>query len=182
VPESVFPKPANEDGHQDSSDLVFNHENSPFAFYITRRSQPNAAPIFDTRTKNIDPVTEQIEPPYGGVEKNSTTATDNGKLIFEAGYLQIGSDLPWGANLYGLGEVVAKSGFRRNENATVQTMWARDAGDPEDQNIYGSHPNYLETRLGEDGKSYSHGVFLLSSQGMDILLRPGTIQYRAIGQ
>lgn len=61
-------------------------------------------------------------------------------------------------------------------------MWARDAGDPEDQNIYGSHPYYLETRHDANGKSSSHGVFLLSSQGMDILLRPGTIQYRTIGQ
>lgn len=90
----MFPQPNCEDGHQSSSDLVFNHENSPFAFYITRRSDPNAAPIFDTRSENIDPVEDQIEPPYGGVEKNSSTATDNGKLVFEAGYLQIGSALP----------------------------------------------------------------------------------------
>lgn len=50
-------------------------------------------------------------------------------------------------------------------------MWARDAGDPEDQNVYGSHPIYFETRMVND-TSLTHGVFLLSSQGMDVIVSP----------
>jgi hypothetical protein len=62
-------------------------------------------------------------------------------------------------------------------------MWSRDAGDPEDQNIYGNHPVYLETRFEPEGNtSLSHGVFLLSSQGMDVLLRPGVVEYRVLGE
>lgn len=54
--------------------------------------------------------------------------------MFEAGYLEISSSLPIGANIYGLSESVSKSGFRRDSSATVQALWARDAGNPEDQN------------------------------------------------
>lgn len=42
-------------------------------------------------------------------------------------------------NIYGLGEVVASSGFRRAisaEGGTLQTMWARDIADPVDENMY----------------------------------------------
>ena len=49
--------------------------------------------------------------------------------------LQIASVLPLNTNIYGLGEVVASSGFRRDVDATIQTMWARDIADPVDQNV-----------------------------------------------
>ena len=49
------------------------------------------------------------------------------------------SALPRGANVYGLGEAVASSGFRRDVGTdgpgTIQTMWARDIADPIDQNL-----------------------------------------------
>ena len=49
--------------------------------------------------------------------------------------LQIVSTLSLTTNIYGLGEVVASSGFRRDVDATIQTMWARDIADPVDQNV-----------------------------------------------
>lgn len=59
--------------------------------------------------------------------------------MFEDQYLQLTSALPLGANVYGLGEVVASSGFRRdvgtNGPGTIQTMWARDIADPLDENV-----------------------------------------------
>ena len=62
-------------------------------------------------------------------------------LVFEDQYLQLTSALPLGANIYGLGEVVASSGFRRDVGTdggvgTIQTMWARDIADPIDENVY----------------------------------------------
>jgi len=40
-------------------------------------------------------------------------------------------------NIYGLGEVVASSGFRRDVlNGTIQTMWNRDEADPLDENMF----------------------------------------------
>ena len=50
--------------------------------------------------------------------------------------LQLSSALPLDANIYGLGEVIARSGFRRDVRGTIQTMWNRDATDPLDQNMY----------------------------------------------
>ncbi len=48
---------------------------------------------------------------------------------------QLSSALPLDTNIYGLGEVVASSGFRRDVRGTIQTMWNRDATDPVDQNM-----------------------------------------------
>ncbi|KAH9952633.1 glycosyl hydrolases family 31-domain-containing protein [Russula dissimulans] len=129
----------------ESADLQFNYDPSPFAFWITRRSDP--------------------------------------------GYLLLTSSLPLDTNIYGLGEVVASSGFRRDVlNGTVQTMWNRDAADPLDENIYGSHPFHLEHRWVPSTNSFqSHGVFLASAAGSDIILasplssNQSLIQYRIIG-
>ena len=55
------------------------------------------------------------------------------------------TSLPLGTNIYGLGEVVASSGFRRDIGAdargvygggSIQAMWARDVSDPADENVY----------------------------------------------
>ncbi|KAI0778948.1 glycosyl hydrolases family 31-domain-containing protein [Trametes elegans] len=171
-----------------SSDLVFNYEPSPFAFWITRRSEPDAQPLFDTRASSL-PSTPI--PPV--IEDDNSTALDGFPLVFEDQYLQLTSALPLGANIYGLGEVIASSGFRRDVgtnggNGSIQTMWARDIADPVDENMYGSHPVYLEHRYNEStNRAQSHGVFHFSAAGSDtLLLTPPSspvslIQYRALG-
>jgi alpha-glucosidase len=121
---------------KNNSDLVFNYEPSPFAFWITRRSEPDAVPLFDTRLSSL-PATPI--PPV--ISDDNSTALDAFPLVFEDQYLQLTSSLPLGTNIYGLGEVVASSGFRRDVGTnggvgTIQTNWARDAADPIDQNMY----------------------------------------------
>lgn len=72
-------------------------------------------------------------------------------------------------------------------------------GDTVDENIYGTHPVYLDTRYyttdysgrlkyaphATDKKtkyvSYTHGVFLRNAHGQDVLLRPSGITWRTIG-
>ncbi|KAI0640209.1 glycosyl hydrolases family 31-domain-containing protein [Trametes polyzona] len=171
-----------------SSDLVFNYEPSPFAFWITRRSEPHALPLFDTRASSLPPT-----PIAPVIPADNSTALDGFPLVFEDQYLQLTSALPLGTNIYGLGEVVASSGFRRDVGinggkGTIQTMWARDIADPVDENVYGSHPIYLEHRFNETtNRSQSHGVFHFSAAGSDtLLLTPPSspvslVQYRAIG-
>ncbi|KAG6827387.1 hypothetical protein H0H92_011985 [Tricholoma furcatifolium] len=169
-----------------NSDLVFNYDASPFAFWISRRSQPQAPPLFDTRISSL-PAT-----PTGPVIANdNSTVLHDFPLIFENQYLQLTSSLPLDTNIYGLGEVVASSGFRRNvavNGGSIQTMWARDIADPVDENLYGAHPMYLEHRFDDvTNTSLSHGVFLMSAAGGDILLltpedaMASLIQYRMIG-
>ena len=107
-------------------------------------------------------------------------------LIFSDQYLQLSTALPENANIYGLGEVIATSGLRRDPNGTIATFWNRDSGgSPVDATLYGSHPFYLETRWDAasttGSSSQSHGVFLRNSHGMDVVLRSGALQFRAIG-
>ncbi|KAF8132870.1 glycoside hydrolase family 31 protein [Boletus edulis] len=189
IPESVIESPpAPTESFTGSSDLVFNYDPSPFAFWITRRSDPEAMPIFDTRITSF-PSTPI--PPFN--TSDPRTAFDGFPLVFEDQYLQVASALPYGTNIYGLGEVIASSGFRRDIGTdggvgTIQTLWARDVGDPIDQNMYGSHPIYLEHRFNETtNTSSSSGVLLLSSAGSDIFLQTpanskvSLIEYRMIG-
>ncbi|RDX50567.1 hypothetical protein OH76DRAFT_1512787 [Lentinus brumalis] len=179
---------SNDTSLKNNSDLVFNYESSPFAFWITRRSEPDAQPLFDTRISSLP----QTPIPPVRPDDNST-ALDAFPLVFEDQYLQLTSALPLDANVYGLGEAVARSGFRRDVGTnggrgTIQTNWARDDADPEDENMYGSHPLYLEHRYNETtNTSQSHGVFLFSAAGSDILLltppssNVSLIEYRLIG-
>ncbi|KAF1933287.1 glycoside hydrolase family 31 protein [Didymella exigua CBS 183.55] len=89
--------------------------------------------------------------------------TSAASLIFESQYLRLRTSLPELPNLYGLGE--STDDFHLNITNYTRTLWNRDAyGTPTGSNLYGSHPVYFDHR-GENG---THGVFLASSQGMDI--------------
>ncbi|GAC93447.1 glycoside hydrolase [Pseudozyma hubeiensis SY62] len=167
----------------EQSDLIFHHtaengtSSGAWAFWIERRS--NGDVIFDTRPSNIPTYNDGMNNVASNTKRNST-ATPKHELIFENQYLQLSSALPQDANVYGLGEYVTGS-FRRNPNETLQTFFTLDAGTPVDSNMYGYHPVYTEVRKGSDGKLRSHTVSWSSTSGMDVLLRSGLIQYRAIG-
>lgn len=89
--------------------------------------------------------------------------TSAASLVFEDQYLRLRTSLPQNPNLYGLGEHTDH--LRLNTTDYTQTLWSRDAyGVPEGSNLYGNHPIYFDHR----GDKGSHGVFLLSSSGMDI--------------
>ncbi|KAF9451452.1 glycoside hydrolase family 31 protein [Macrolepiota fuliginosa MF-IS2] len=186
IPDTVFERPSStKHTNAKNADLRFNYEKSPFAFWITRRSDPDAAPLFDTRSTSLP------ETPTEAAVPNDNVTLQDFSLKFEDQYLELTSALPLDTNIYGLGEVIASSGFRRAISAdggTLQTMWARDIADPVDENVYGSHPMYLEHRFDPGtNTSQSHGVFLLSAAGSDILLltpkdaSTSLIQYRTIG-
>ncbi|KAI9452134.1 glycosyl hydrolases family 31-domain-containing protein [Lactarius psammicola] len=180
------PPKLTEPSSPERADLQFHYEASPFAFWITRRSDPYSEPIFDTRLTSLPPAPI---PAFLRAGDDPSLGFDGFPLVFEDRYLQLTSVLPLDANIYGLGEVVASSGFRRDaRNGIVQTMWNRDEADPLDENIYGSHSMYLEHRwVPSAGTFQSHGVFLSSAAGSDIILatppssNQSLIQFRLIG-
>ncbi|KEY68038.1 hypothetical protein S7711_06950 [Stachybotrys chartarum IBT 7711] len=106
--------------------------------------------------------------------------TSGTKLIFERQFLRLRTWLPTDPNLYGLGEHTDP--FRLFNKNYVRTFWARDSGGvPYRQNLYGNHPVYFEHR--HEG---THGVFLLNSNGMDVVLDRNEagdhyLEYRTIG-
>jgi alpha-glucosidase len=120
----------------------------------------------------------------------STTGTN---LVFENQFIEFVTAEPENYNVYGLGEVL--HGFRLGNNFT-RTIYAADVGDPIDQNLYGSHPFYLNTRYFDESgtvltsneknpdakyTSYSHGVYLRNAHGQEVLLWDKNITWRTIG-
>ncbi|KAK3899465.1 exo-beta-1,3-glucanase, partial [Staphylotrichum tortipilum] len=130
-------------------------------------------------------------------------STEGRVLVFEDQFVEFGTGMPGGYNLYGLGETM--HGFRLGENLT-RTLFAADVNDREDANLYGAHPVYLDTRYyttntpadGSGGPqvlqyapdptdttkeyvSYTHGVFLRNAHAQEVLLRPGGITWRTLG-
>ncbi|KAG6184918.1 hypothetical protein E4U27_000767 [Claviceps purpurea] len=85
-------------------------------------------------------------------------------LIFEDQYLRLRTSLPQDTNLYGLGE--HSDSFRLKTRNYTRTLWNADVPSiPNSANLYGSHPVYMEHRT-----NGSHGVFLLNSNGMDVII------------
>lgn len=135
VPDSVLPRPSSESGYEPAnSALRFNFKQNPFSFSVQRTDTEEV--LFDT---------------------------SGSSLIFQSQYLNIRTSLPEDPNLYGLGE--HSDPLRLGTTNYTRTFWSRDAyGIPNNTNLYGNHPVYVDHR----GKAGSHGVFLLNSNGMDI--------------
>lgn len=85
IPESVIERPAApKTSYTGNSDLLFNFDAAPFAFWVTRRSDPGAMPLFDTRTSSLPPTPI---PPFNA--SDPSTAFDGFPLVFEDQYLQV---------------------------------------------------------------------------------------------
>ncbi|KFH41508.1 alpha/beta-glucosidase-like protein [Hapsidospora chrysogenum ATCC 11550] len=136
IPESVFPRPDAKESKAKNNAFKFEYTEDPFSFKIRRRSNNDV--LFDTSAAS---------------------------LIFESQYLRLRTRLPEDPYLYGLGE--HSDPFRLKHDDYIRTMWTQDSyGIPEDSNLYGVQPFYLEHRV-----SGSHGVFLLNANGMDVMIR-----------
>ena len=105
-------------------------------------------------------------------------STASHPLIFEPQYLRVKTNLPSNPNVYGLGEHTDT--FRLPTHNYTRTLWSRDAYlVPEQTNLYSNHPVYFEHR-----PTGTHGVFLVSSNGMDIKIddtSSSTLEYNVIG-
>lgn len=107
ISDSFLPRPNRTLTGSDSvkqSDLEFEYNSSPFEFWITRKSDGQV--LFDTRAKNIPVHDDQVL--IEGVASNYTYLPGY-PLVVEDQYLQIASNLPVGANIFGLGEVIVGS-------------------------------------------------------------------------
>ena len=117
VPDSIVPRPkADPSVTPQHAEIKFDYTTSPFSFSIKRASTGEV--LFTTGKHPI---------------------------IFEPQYLRLKTDLPAGANIYGLGEHTDT--FRLSTTNTTRTMWSRDAyGVPTGSNLYGNHPIYFERK------------------------------------
>jgi len=129
----------------------------PFCFKVVRKqagssgSSGSSAPVFDTCGLS---------------------------LVFKDQFLELATHVPPTSSLYGLGESMQHEGLKLRRDGRLVTLWNMDTSSAiEEVNLYGSHPLYLQ--INEDGSS--HGVFLLNSNGMDVILDPGRLTYRVLG-
>lgn len=107
----------------------------------------------------------------GRVVLNTTVAP----LFFTDQFLQLSTSLP-SPYITGLAEHLGP--LMLNTNWTKVTLWNRDIPPTPDVNLYGSHPFYLVL---EDG-GLAHGVFLLNSNAMDVVLQPSpALSWRSTG-
>ncbi len=103
-------------------------------------------------------------------------------LVFQTQYLRLRTRLPDSPNLYGLGE--HSDPLRLNTTGYVRTLWSQDAYlTPNGANLYGNHPVYFDHR---PAAAATHGVFLLNSNGMDVVVDttgPGGqyLEYNTLG-
>jgi alpha-glucosidase len=106
--------------------------------------------------------------------------TSSAKLVFETQYVRLRTSLPNNPYLYGLGE--HSDPFRLPLDYKRSMLNAESPFIPKNSNLYGSHPVYFEHR----GKKGTHGVFLLNSTPMDIVINKTAsgdqfLEYNTIG-
>lgn len=101
--------------------------------------------------------------------------TTGEKLVFESQYVYLKTRLADEPHLFGLGE--HSDNFQLNTTNYTRTIYTRDSyGTPQGENLYGAHPIYFDHR-----GNATHGVFLLNSNGMDIYINDGALEYNLIG-
>ncbi|XP_051905568.1 lysosomal alpha-glucosidase isoform X2 [Hippocampus zosterae] len=97
----------------------------------------------------------------GRVIMNSTVAP----LLFADQYLQLSTTLA-SSMVSGLGEHYTS--LLLDLNWTSLTLWNRDMAPHDGANLYGSHPFYVV----QEGDGLAHGVFLLNSNAIEVILQP----------
>ncbi|KAJ8284121.1 hypothetical protein COCON_G00029710 [Conger conger] len=141
---------------------------------------PISVPNATTKASSPLYTVEFSKNPFGLVVKRTSTGTvvlntTVAPLFFADQFLQVSTSLPT-HYVYGLGE--HRSSFLHSMEWNTLTMWARDVPPTELTNLYGVHPFYLGV---EPGGS-AHGVFLLNSNAMDVVLQPApALTWRTIG-
>ncbi|KAE9019239.1 hypothetical protein PR001_g13929 [Phytophthora rubi] len=134
----------------------------------------------------------------GEVLFNSTPPTEREQdgasfsgLVFENQFLEFSTQLAETEDgddpiLYGLGERVGPARLHADEGGDLYPMFARapNASAPihtrsGGDNLYGVHPFVLQLEDGHSGSA--HGVFVLSSNAMEVVARREALTYRITG-
>ncbi|XP_066250642.1 lysosomal alpha-glucosidase-like [Euwallacea similis] len=138
-------------------------------------------PLVDKASQNLNYIFEldMFQPGFKVVRKaDNTTIFDSNNFldfIFANQFLQMTTKLPT-KYIYGIGDHT--SSLLLSTDWNKYTLWNHDIPPEFNKNLYGSHPLYLLM----ENSGNSHGVFLLNSNAMDILLQPTpALTFRTIG-
>ena len=102
------------------------------------------------------------------------------KMMFKDQYLEILTQLPKDASLYGLGESTQPHGIKLYPNDPL-TLYTIDVSTINlNTDLYGSHPVYMDLR-NVGGEPYAHAILLQNSNGMDVFYKGNSLTYKIIG-
>ncbi|KAK6242826.1 Glycoside hydrolase family 31 - like 2 [Theobroma cacao] len=139
------------------SELIFCYTADPFSFAVKRKS--NGQTLFNSSS--------------GG-------SASFGELVFKDQYLEISTQLPKDASLYGLGENTQPHGIKLYPNDPY-TLYTTDVSAINlNTDLYGSHPVVMDLR-NVGGEPFAHAVLLLNSNGMDVFYTGTSLTYKVIG-
>ncbi|KAL9389502.1 hypothetical protein Peur_018107 [Populus x canadensis] len=139
------------------AELIFNYIADPFSFSVKRKS--NGQTLFNS---------------------SSDGSSSFGVMVFKDQYLEISTQLPNDASLYGLGENTQPHGIKLFPGDPY-TLYTTDISAINlNADLYGSHPVYMDLR-NVKGQAYAHAVLLLNSNGMDVFYRGTSLTYKIIG-
>ncbi|KAJ6899314.1 alpha-xylosidase 1-like [Populus alba x Populus x berolinensis] len=139
------------------AELIFNYIPDPFSFSVKRKS--NGQTLFNS---------------------SSDGSSSYGVMVFKDQYLEISTQLPNDASLYGLGENTQPHGIKLFPGDPY-TLYTTDISAINlNADLYGSHPVYMDLR-NVKGQASAHAVLLLNSNGMDVFYRGTSLTYKIIG-
>uniref|UniRef100_A0A8C7Q0P0 Lysosomal alpha-glucosidase n=1 Tax=Oncorhynchus mykiss TaxID=8022 RepID=A0A8C7Q0P0_ONCMY len=134
----------------------------------------------NTDTQDHQYVTEFQPDPFGIIVRRKSNGrvlvnTTVAPLLYADQYLQLSTSLA-SSLVSGLGEHYTPLSL--DLNWTSLTLWNRDMAPHGDANLYGSHPFYMV----QEGDGQAHGVFLLNSNAMEVVLQPSpALTWVAVG-
>ncbi|KAG6757771.1 hypothetical protein POTOM_038096 [Populus tomentosa] len=139
------------------AELIFNYIADPFSFSVKRKSSGQT--LFNS---------------------SSDGSSSFGVMVFKDQYLEISTQLPNDASLYGLGENTQPHGIKLFPGDPY-TLYTTDISAINlNADLYGSHPVYMDLR-NVKGQASAHAVLLLNSNGMDVFYRGTSLTYKIIG-
>ncbi|XP_054986113.1 lysosomal alpha-glucosidase [Sorex araneus] len=145
-----------------------------------RYEVPLRTPQVHTQAENPLYEVELSRDPFGVIVRRSGNHrvllnTTVAPLIFADQYLQLSTSLP---SQYVVGLAEHLGPLILSTDWTRVTLWNRDKAPTLNENLYGSHPFYMVLEAG----GLAHGVFLLNSNAMDVVLQPSpALSWRSTG-
>ncbi|XP_069808485.1 lysosomal alpha-glucosidase-like [Dendropsophus ebraccatus] len=145
-----------------------------------RYEVPIETPRVKSQATNVQYDVKIIPDPFGLIVSRKSNGqillnTTLAPLLFADQFIQMSTSLSSNF-IYGLGEHYTSINLDLNWKRL--TFWNRDLIPRKDANLYGTHPFYVA--MDQDG--LAHGVFLLNSNAMDIILQPApALTWRTTG-
>jgi alpha-glucosidase/alpha-D-xyloside xylohydrolase len=163
--------------------LAVTYTTQPFGFAITRIS--NGEVLFNSTPAAAAAEHDTAAPADDDDDSSSSSSSSSfNPMVFKDQYLEISTQLPVTASLFGLGESTRPDGLQLKQGRTY-TLWTTDITAMQvNIDLYGAYPFYMdvrEARATAGGQQLTHGVLLLNSNAMEVSYGAECLTFRVTG-